>query len=78
MKLVSYMANGESLFGVVSGDGVVPVAPWREQLRLALAGLGFTGKEASDAIDVVAADAGENPEISALLRRCIQLLGRTR
>jgi holliday junction DNA helicase RuvA len=51
---------------------------WREQLRQALAGLGFTGKEAGDAIDLVSADAGENPDVSALLRRSIQLLGRTR
>jgi len=58
--------------------GVTPVAPWREQLRQALAGLGFTGKEAGDAIDVVAADAGDTPDVSALLRQSIQLLGRTR
>ena len=58
--------------------GVSPVAPWREQLRQALAGLGFTGKEAGDAIDVLAADAGDSPDVSALLRQSIQLLGRTR
>jgi Holliday junction DNA helicase RuvA len=58
--------------------GVAPVAPWREQLRQALAGLGFTGKEAGDAIDTVAADAGDTPDVSALLRQSIQLLGRTR
>jgi Holliday junction DNA helicase RuvA len=58
--------------------GVAPVAPWREQMRQALAGLGFTGKEAADAIDVVAADVGDTPDVSALLRRSIQLLGRTR
>jgi holliday junction DNA helicase RuvA len=58
--------------------GVAPVAPWRAQLRHALAGLGFTGKEAADAIDVVAADAGDSPDVSALLRQSIQLLGRTR
>ncbi len=58
--------------------GVVPVAPWRDQLRHALAGLGFTGKEAMDAIDLVADEAGDTPDVSALLRRTIQLLGRTR
>ena len=52
-----------------------PVAPWRDQLAHALAGLGFSGKEAGDAIDVVAADAGDTPDVSALLRRSIQLLG---
>jgi holliday junction DNA helicase RuvA len=66
--------------GVLSGDGVVAVAPWRDQLTHALAGLGFSGKEAADAIEVVAADvAGESaPDVSALLRKSIQLLGRTR
>jgi Holliday junction DNA helicase RuvA len=60
--------------------GVVPVAPWRTQLAHALAGLGFTGKEAGEAIEVVAADVGEgaSPDLATLLRRSIQLLGRTR
>ena len=65
-----------------TGGGVTAVAPWRDQLAHALAGLGFSGKEAADAIDVVAADVadvGESaPDVSALLRRSIQLLGRTR
>ncbi|MDQ2748483.1 MAG: Holliday junction branch migration protein RuvA [Actinomycetota bacterium] len=60
--------------------GLTAVSPWRDQLVHALAGLGFSGKEAVDAIDVVAADQpeGEPPDISAMLRRSIQLLGRTR
>ncbi|HEU5005355.1 MAG TPA: Holliday junction branch migration protein RuvA [Jatrophihabitantaceae bacterium] len=60
--------------------GIAALAPWRDQLAHALAGLGFSGKEAGDAIDVVAADVpeGEAPDVSALLRRSIQLLGRTR
>ena len=56
--------------------GLTPTAPWREQLRRALAGLGFNGREAAEAIDTVGADAGETPDVSALLRRSIQLLGR--
>ena len=59
--------------------GITAVAPWRDQLAHALAGLGFSGKEAADAIDVVAADLpGGQPDVSALFRRSIQLLGRTR
>jgi Holliday junction DNA helicase RuvA len=62
----------------ISGGGVTAVAPWRDQLSHALAGLGFSGKEAADAIDVVAADASADaaPDVPALLRRSIQLLGR--
>jgi Holliday junction resolvasome, DNA-binding subunit len=63
---------------VATGGGVAAVAPWRDQLAHALAGLGFTGREAGEAIEVVAADAGESPDVSVLLRRSIQLLGRTR
>jgi Holliday junction DNA helicase RuvA len=68
---------------------ITAIAPWRDQLGHALAGLGFTGKEAEDAIDIVAGEviagkvaAGEDaaaaPDLSAMLRRTIQLLGRTR
>ena len=62
--------------------GLTAVAPWRDQLAHALAGLGFSGKEAGEAIDVVAADVdtgvdGDSPDVAALLRRSIQLLGRT-
>jgi Holliday junction DNA helicase RuvA len=65
---------------VVSADGVSAVPPWRDQLTHALAGLGFSGKEAADAIDVLAADvaAQGQPDVPALLRKSIQLLGRTR
>jgi Holliday junction DNA helicase RuvA len=59
--------------------GITPMAPWRNQLAHALAGLGFSGKEAGDAIEVVAGDVGDGPpDIAALLRRSIQLLGTTR
>jgi Holliday junction DNA helicase RuvA len=58
--------------------GVTAIAPWKDQVLHALAGLGFTGKEAAEAIDAVAADSTDNPEVSVILRRAIQLLGRTR
>jgi Holliday junction DNA helicase RuvA len=62
----------------VDTAGLTAVAPWRDQLVHALAGLGFSGKEATDAVDVVAAGAGDAPDVAALLRRSIQLLGRAR
>jgi Holliday junction DNA helicase RuvA len=59
--------------------GITAVAPWRNQLAHALAGLGFSGKEAGEAIEVVAQDVADDaPDVSALLRRSIQLLGRAR
>ena len=51
--------------------GVTAIAPWKDQVLHALAGLGFTGKEAGEAIELVS-------DVSSLLRKSIQLLGRTR
>jgi Holliday junction DNA helicase RuvA len=58
--------------------GVTAIAPWKDQVLHALAGLGFSGREAAEAIDTVAADSTDNPEVAVILRRTIQLLGRTR
>ena len=58
--------------------GVTAIAPWKDQVLHALAGLGFTGKEAAEAIEAVAADSPDNPEVAVILRRAIQLLGRAR
>lgn len=49
---------------------------WREQLRSALLGLGWTNREAADAIAAVGPDAGPDPDIAALLRRSLQLLSK--
>ena len=75
---IGSISGGEP--AIVPGEGVVAVAPWRDQLTHALAGLGFSGKEAADAVDAVAAEAGDgaSPDVPALLRKSIQLLGRTR
>ena len=70
-----------SIDGTEAADltGITAIAPWRDQLTHALAGLGFSGKEAADAVDIVASDVGDGPpDVPALLRRSIQLLGRTR
>jgi Holliday junction DNA helicase RuvA len=64
--------------GTIPLAGVTAIAPWKDQVLHALAGLGFTGKEAGEAIDVVAAESGDNPEVAVILRRAIQLLGRAR
>jgi Holliday junction DNA helicase RuvA len=70
--------------GSISGSdatplaGVTAIAPWKDQVLHALAGLGFTGKEATEALDVVAAESEDDPEVAVILRRAIQLLGRAR
>src|SRR3954453_9893606 len=82
--VVELREGGGSLDGAerpfAAGQGVVAVGPWRDQLAHALAGLGFSGKEAAEALEVVAAELGDEPapDVSVLLRKSIQLLGRAR
>lgn len=59
-----------------------PSAPWTDQLTEALAGLGFTAKQASDAVAQVSADSEDaavvSGDVGVLLRRALALLGRSR
>ncbi|WP_295694859.1 Holliday junction branch migration protein RuvA [Lapillicoccus sp.] len=66
--------------GVPSGTLVVgqpATAAWQGQVRDALVGLGWTTKQADDAVEAVA-QAGPAPDasVSALLRSALQVLGR--
>ena len=66
-----------------AGLDVPPSPPWREQLHEALTGLGWSAKEADDAIDKVApadhdGDGAAPPDVAALLRHALALLGRAR
>jgi Holliday junction DNA helicase RuvA len=49
---------------------------WREQVREALVGLGWTARQADEALDRVAPRAAEGASVSALLRAALQELGR--
>ncbi|MGH3663307.1 MAG: Holliday junction branch migration protein RuvA [Micromonosporaceae bacterium] len=66
-------------------------AGWQEQVRQALVGLGWSAQQAATAVDAVAASraadaAGDSsaggeaapPDISALLKQAIRMLGRVR
>ena len=50
---------------------------WRVQVREGLVGLGWSVKEADRAVDVVADDAGESPDVAALLRAALRTLSRS-
>ena len=54
---------------------VTPVAPWRDQLRHALVGLGWTAREAEDAVAAVAPEADAGADVPALLRSALRMLG---
>jgi holliday junction DNA helicase RuvA len=71
--------------GSVSGDGASLVgvggaAPWAEQVRQGLIGLGWTAGQADDAVALVAAeiDGQAVPEVPILLKQAIRVLGRAR
>jgi Holliday junction DNA helicase RuvA len=50
--------------------------PWRDQVQQGLVGLGWSAKDADRAIDSVADDAGDRPDVAALLRAALRTLSR--
>lgn len=51
-------------------------APWRDQVREALVGLGWSAKQADDATERVAAALGSAPPVAEALRAALRELGR--
>jgi len=75
--------------GSVQAPSVMPVEPWRAQVRDALVGLGWSVKQADDAVEAVAGQAvpggtasaeaatsAAAPDVSLLLRAALRELGR--
>jgi Holliday junction DNA helicase RuvA len=50
--------------------------PWRDQVQQGLVGLGWSAKDADKAIESVADQAGERPDVAALLRSALRNLSR--
>jgi holliday junction DNA helicase RuvA len=61
-----------------SGDGTpaLPSEPWRDQVRQGLVGLGWSAKDADQAVEAVSEQAGEQPDVAALLRAALRTLSR--
>ncbi len=51
-------------------------APWRDQVHQGLVGLGWSTKEAEQAVEVVSPDAGAHPDVPALLRSALRALSK--
>jgi len=71
----------DKLAGVALGDEVIALpngstAPWRDSVHRALLGLGYSAREADDALLAIGSEVGENPDVSALLRLALRSLGR--
>ncbi len=61
-----------------TGPAVDLEPPWRTQVRQGLVGLGWSTREADEALTTVAAavDPGAEPDVSALLKQAIRTMGR--
>ncbi len=61
-------------------SGGAPIAPdgadWRGQVQQGLVGLGWSTKEADQAVTEVADQAGDAPDVGALLRAALRTLSR--
>jgi Holliday junction DNA helicase RuvA len=54
-----------------------PAQPaWRDQVRSGLVGLGWSPRDADQAVDRVAPEDGDVPDVAALLRAALQTLSR--
>jgi len=53
------------------------VATWRDQVRTGLVGLGWSAREADNAMDQVAPADGETPDVAGLLRAALRTLSRS-
>jgi len=51
--------------------------PWRDQVQQGLVGLGWSVKDADQAVDAVAPEAGAVPDVASLLRAALRTLSRT-
>ncbi|WP_296601769.1 Holliday junction branch migration protein RuvA [Nocardioides sp.] len=59
-----------------STAAAVPAAAWRDQVHQGLVGLGWPARDAEKAIDAVAPEAGEMPDVAALLRAALRTLSK--
>lgn len=80
-RLVLELRDKLGALATTTTDGVATAAapaaaPWREQVHAALVGLGWTARQADDALDKVAPQAAEGAGVSALLKAALLELGR--
>ena len=50
--------------------------PWRDQVEQGLVGLGWSTKDAEAAVESVAPEAGDTPDVGALLRAALRSLSK--
>jgi holliday junction DNA helicase RuvA len=53
-----------------------PVDPWRAQVHQGLVGLGWSARDADRAVESVSPEAGDQPDVGALLRAALRTLSK--
>jgi holliday junction DNA helicase RuvA len=77
-RIILELKDRIGVSAAASGGGVPMLAePWRSQVLDGLVGLGWSAKEADKAIDAVSDQAGDEPDVAALLRGALRTLSRT-
>jgi Holliday junction DNA helicase RuvA len=62
--------------GVVRSAGAARSAPWKDQVLQGLVGLGWSAKDADAAVESVAPEAGDDPQVAVLLRSALRTLSK--
>jgi Holliday junction DNA helicase RuvA len=60
----------------VAGSSAAAGEPWRDQVQQGLIGLGWTAKDADRAVEAVSDQAGDQPDVPALLRAALRTLSK--
>ena len=58
------------------GGAASTAGGWRDQVHQGLVGLGWSAREAEKAVDAVASDADDAPDVGALLRAALRTLSK--
>jgi len=66
---------GDGAASAATGTPADPVG-WRDQVHSALVGLGWSAREADGAVDAVAVEAGDQPDVATLLRAALRTLSK--
>ncbi|WP_433224803.1 Holliday junction branch migration protein RuvA [Microtetraspora malaysiensis] len=79
LELKGKLGTPEDAVNAALGGGA-PALPWRDQVHSGLVGLGYSAKDADEAVAVVAPEAdaevtaGRSPQVAALLKSALRAL----
>jgi Holliday junction DNA helicase RuvA len=68
---------GAPVGGARPASALAGPAPWRAQVAQGLVGLGWSTRDAEQAVEAVSGEAGDPPDVAALLRAALRSLSRS-